>query len=185
MAPRTATTGEDGEPMSLRTRLLLTLGALFLVPLVVGVLVLAVAVPQVKGDQARNDLITNQAVVADELASHCRDLGVTARALGLEAVATTPQQATAQAVATGTARYAAVVAADGSIVAESGRRPVPGTAPQDLRRCGQDGRTGAVLAQRVSVKGGSTAQVAVTAERVDAAFLQDIQARNRLSGAIL
>ena len=37
--------------MSLRSRLWLVLGALFLVPLVVGVLVLALAVPQVRDDQ--------------------------------------------------------------------------------------------------------------------------------------
>ncbi|MDQ1586321.1 MAG: hypothetical protein QOH80_1686 [Actinomycetota bacterium] len=171
--------------MSLRSKLWLVLGALFLVPLVVGVLVLALAVPQVKDDQLRSSLATDQAVVVDELTSQCRGLGQTARLVGFESSASTPTEATAMAVDTGSASYAALLRADGSVIAQAGTPPVQGVAPLALPSCSKGGKASGAVTERVAVAGLPTAAFAVAARRLDSAYLRNLQTSDRLSGQVV
>ncbi|MGH8895009.1 MAG: hypothetical protein ACRDWY_17155, partial [Actinomycetes bacterium] len=107
--------------MSLRTRLWLVLGGLFLVPLIVGGLVLLVVVPDARSDRVSGSVESAAAAAAAEVADDCRLLGVAARSAVLAAAATTPQAAVDVVVDSGYGDYAALVGPDGTVVAESGR----------------------------------------------------------------
>jgi len=171
--------------VSLRSRLWLVLGALFLVPLVVGVLVLALAVPQVRDDQLEQSLDSGRAVVTTELKDACRLLGLTARTVGLESSATDPDLAVNNAVSGGYADYAALLGAGGAIVAEGGELPVGTAAPLRLASCSGNGAPLGLISERVPVTGVPGATTAVTANRLDMAFLEDLRRRTSMLGHIL
>ena len=121
--------------MSLRNRLWLVLGALFLVPLVVGVMVIALAVPQVKDDQLQQSLESGRAVVSTHLKDTCRLLGLTARSVGLESATSRPGLAVNNAVSGGYSDYAALLGPGGNVVAEAGELPTGSPPPQQLASC--------------------------------------------------
>ncbi|HEX6921530.1 MAG TPA: diguanylate cyclase [Actinomycetes bacterium] len=171
--------------MSLRTRLWLVLGGLFLVPLAIGVLVLGFVVPDVKREQLSRSLITDGTVVATELADECERLGLAARGLALEAAVAGPTQATSTAVAQGNADFAALVAPTGRVLAQSGELPAGSPAPGALQGCTSSGSANHVVAERVNVSGVPGAAAAVTARRLDRAFLRDLRDRNGLADDVL
>ena len=139
--------------MSLRNRLWLVLGALFLVPLVVGVMVIALAVPQVKDDQLEQSLESGRAVVSTQLKDTCRLLGLTARTVGLESATSRPDLAVTNAVRGGYSDYAALLGAEGQVVAEEGQLPPDSPAPQQLASCTGSDQPLTLIAERVPVSG--------------------------------
>jgi two-component system, cell cycle response regulator len=157
--------------VSLRTRLWLVLGAIFLVPLVVGVLVLAVVVPTVRADQVKDDLREAGSAAVAGIAQECRLLGLAARTVGLEAAARTPTEAARAAVEEGYADYAALLDGSGGVVEEFGMLPDGAPAPGELRSCSREGTTDATLAEQVDVTGVPRATTAVTAIALDADLL--------------
>ena len=171
--------------MSLRTRLWLVLGALFLIPLVVGVLVLALAVPQIKDDQLEQSLDTGRAVVTAELKDTCRLLGLTGRAVGLESATSTAATAVTNAVSGGYADYAAVLGPNGEVVAEDGDLPSGAPAPADLASCAGSDEPAGVISERASVGGVPAATTAVAATRLYQDFLEELRRRNGITGHIL
>ena len=84
--------------MSLRTRLWLVLGGLFLVPLVVGVLVVAVVVTGARGDRLSTSLDVAAGSVSARLSDDCALVGVLARDAGYAAANGSPQDAVRSAV---------------------------------------------------------------------------------------
>ena len=171
--------------MSLRNRLWLVLGALFVVPLVVGVLVLALAVPQVRDDQLEQALDTGQAVVTTELKDACRALGLTARSVGLESVTSTAATAVSNAVSGGYSDYAAVLGPSGELVEADGELPAGSSAPQDLANCSGSDEAVGLISERVPVSGGPTATSAVAALRLDQDYLEELVRRNGIGGDVL
>src|ERR687897_2662355 len=138
--------------MSLRTRLWLVLGGLFLVPLVVGVLVVAVVVMGARGDRLSTSLDVAARSVTAELSDDCALVGVLARDVGYAAANGSPQAAVQSAVSASTADYAAMIGPDGEIVAQRGELP-EGLAPSRLPSCSANQRGAPVVADRVSVSG--------------------------------
>jgi hypothetical protein len=121
--------------LSLRTRLYVVLGALFLVPILVGALVLAFVVPNIGGDLLDDRIEGSAVVVRSEIGDDCNMLGLAARSVALESALATPAKAVASAISGGYASYAAVLAPDGSVVEDDGRLP-EGTGPAaDLSPC--------------------------------------------------
>jgi two-component system, cell cycle response regulator len=171
--------------VSLRNRLWLVLGALFLVPLVVGVMVIALAVPQVKDDQLQQSLESGGAVVSTQLKDTCRLLGLTARAVGLESATSRPDLAVSNAVRGGYSDYAALLEADGAVVAEEGQLPADSPAPQQLASCTGSDQPLTLIAERVPVSGIPPATTAVTVASLDRDFLQDLRRRAAMPGEIL
>ncbi len=171
--------------MSLRSRLWLVLGALFLVPLVVGVMVIALAVPQVKDDQLEQSLESGRAVVSTQLKDTCRLLGLTARTVGLESATSRPDAAVANAVRGGYSDYAALLGAEGEVVAEEGQLPPGSPAPQQLASCTGSDQPLRLVAERVPVSGIANATTAVAVTSLDRDFLQDLRRRTAMPGEIL
>jgi diguanylate cyclase (GGDEF)-like protein len=171
--------------VSLRNRLWLVLGALFLVPLVVGVLVIVLAVPQVKGDQLEQSLASGRAVVSTQLKDTCRLLGLTARAVGLESGASRPGLAVNNAVRGGYSDYAALLGPTGEVVAEDGELPPGSPAPQQLASCTGSDQPLNVVAERVPVSGIPAATTAVAVTTLDRAFLEELRRRTAMPGQIL
>ena len=171
--------------MSLRSRLWLVLGALFLVPLVVGVMVIALAVPQVKDDQLEQSLESGRAVVSTQLKDTCRLLGLTARAVALESATSRPDLAVNNAVRGGYSDYAALLGAEGEVVAEEGQLPPDSPAPQQLASCTGSDQPLRLVAERVPVSGDPPATTAVAVTSLDREFLQDLRRRTAMPGEIL
>ena len=171
--------------MSLRNRLWLVLGALFLVPLVVGVMVIALAVPQVKDDQLQQSLESGRAVVSTHLKDTCRLLGLTARSVGLESATSRPGLAVNNAVSGGYSDYAALLGPGGNIVAEAGELPTGSPPPQQLASCSGSDQPLVVIAERVPVGGVPDVATAVAVTRLDRTFLEDLQRRTAMPGEIL
>ena len=171
--------------MSLRNRLWLVLGGLFLVPLVVGVLVIALAVPQVKDDQLVQSLESGRAVVSSQLKATCRMLGLTARAVGLESASSRPDLAVNNAVRGGYSDYAALLGPTGNVIAEEGQLPAGSPAPQKMESCSGSNQPLVVIAERVPVSGIPAAATAVAVTRLDRTYLQDLRRRTSMPGEIL
>jgi len=171
--------------VSLRTRLWLVLGALFLVPLVVGVTVIALAVPQVKDDQLHQSLESGRAVVSTQLKDSCRLLGLAARTVGLESATSRPDLAVNNAVRGGYSDYAALLDPEGEVVAEDGQLPVDSPAPQQLASCSGTDQPLRLIAERVPVSGVPPATTAVAVTTLDRGFLQDLRRRSAMPGEIM
>jgi diguanylate cyclase (GGDEF)-like protein len=138
--------------VSLRSRLWIVLAALFLLPLIVGGLLLLVLIPGVGAERVSQSARTAASSVANRIGDECRMLGLAARNAALEAVAaSSPRQALAVVVDDGHADYAALLSADASVSAQAGRSPVRD--PADLAKCSAGQVSGAVIAERVRVDG--------------------------------
>ena len=156
--------------LSLRTRLFVVLGALFLVPLIVGGLVVVFVVPHI-GDDLMDARIRDSGVaVRSEIRDECRLLGLAARAVALESGADTTTNAVANAVGGGYATYAAVLGPDGTALMQFGRLPAGAGPPGALPNCTSGQGSGPVLAQSVPVTGVTGAARAVAARSVDRAY---------------
>lgn len=140
--------------MSLRTRLLVVLAGLFLLPLAVGGLILAAVLPDARSDRASGAAGVGAAAVADELADTCAALGLAARNAALEAATTRDRQAAVDVVVqVGYAEYAALLDPAGEPVATAGTLPSDAGPPARLSLCSEAGGEGSVVAQRVPVSG--------------------------------
>ncbi len=171
--------------MSLRRRLWIVLAGLFLVPLVVGALVLLLAVPGAQSDRTENDASTASAAVRAELSDECAEVNLAAQVVALTAVAGTPQGAVT-AVADNV-DYAAVLGTDGTPQASFGRLPA-GAQADELPQC-SDRRTAStapVVAQRFAAKRGTASgPTGVVAKRLDRELLDDIRQRGSTPGEIV
>ncbi|MCY7373426.1 MAG: sensor domain-containing diguanylate cyclase [Spirochaetaceae bacterium] len=166
--------------MSLRTRLWLVLAALFLIPLVVGALVIVAVVPQARSERVDDDVRRAAAAVSAQIADQCRLLGLAARTTALEALVTSsPAKAVDMVVEAGYVDYAALLAPDGSVVAQAGDKPNGAGAPADLPRCSQDSAPAvAVLSEGVDVVDGEVGPAtAVVTRTVDRRFALDARTR--------
>ena len=170
--------------MSLRTRLWLVLGGLFLVPLVVGVLVVAVVIMGARGDRLSTSLDVAAGSVAAELSDDCALVGVLARDVGYAAANGSPQDAVQSAVSGSTGDFAALLGPGGAIVAQLGRLP-EGLQPTRLPSCSDNERGAAVVAERVSVTGVEGVDTVVVAIRLDARAMQDLRLRGGTEGEVV
>ncbi|MGH8970324.1 MAG: diguanylate cyclase [Actinomycetes bacterium] len=170
--------------MSLRTRLWLVLGALFLVPLVVGALVFFLVVPDVASHRLEDSLDTAGRSVVAEVGDECRVLGLAVRTMALEAAAADPQTAVDNASGLGLS-YAALLGPSGAEVASAGALPDGAGAPADLDRCTDQGQRSDLLAQLVTVRGVQGATTAVVARELDPALIDSLRERGGLNGEVL
>lgn len=156
--------------MSLRTRLVVVLAGLFLLPLVVGGLILAVVLPDARSDRVVGAAQVGASAVAHELTETCAALGVTARNAALEASAgDDPAGAVRLVVESGYADYAALLDSTGAAVAEAGELPAGVGEAGRLPQCSDVAAGSGVLAQRVAVSGVSDVAQSVTAVDLTAA----------------
>jgi diguanylate cyclase (GGDEF)-like protein len=162
--------------VSLRSRLWLVLGALVLLPVVVGIAVVLLVVPDVQRDQIGQRLDDQRAAAVALFADRCRGDGLVARSLALESAATSPRAAVESAVA-GQVTYAAVLDPSGKVLADAGTAPLAG--PDLLARPTCDAGTessDAVAVARVAVTGGSRPGLtAVVLTRYDPQALQSVR----------
>jgi two-component system, cell cycle response regulator len=163
--------------LSLRTRLFVVLGALFLVPLIVGGLVLVFVVPNIGDDLLDSRIQDSGVAVRSEIRDECTLLGLAARSVALESGVATPLMAVANAVGGGYASYAAVLRPDGTVLVQFGRLPAGAGPPAALPRCTTGQGSGPVLTQAVPVTGVSGAARAVAAQSVDRAYAKRLADR--------
>jgi diguanylate cyclase (GGDEF)-like protein len=163
--------------LSLRTRLFVVLGALFLVPLIVGGLVLLFVVPNIGDDLLDTRIRDSGVAVRSEIRDECTLLGLAARSVALESGVATPSTAVANAVGGGYASYAAVLRPDGTALVQFGRLPDGAGPPAALPRCTTHQGSGPVLAQAVPVTGVTGAARAVAARSVDRAYAKRLADR--------
>jgi len=172
--------------MSLRTRLWLVLGALFLIPLVVGALVIVAVVPQARSEQVDDEVRTAAVAVSAQIADQCRGLGLAARTAAVEARVTSPKDAVEALVEGGYADYAALLDPDGATAAEAGDKPRGAGAPADLPSCSRDSAPASgVLSERVDVDSETGPTTAVVTRTVDRAYMLDLRTRASASGAVV
>ncbi len=172
--------------MSLRTRLWLVLGALFLVPIIAGVLVVT-AVVMGAGDNRLASIEASADAVAAELADDCTLAGLLARDVGFEAGGTSPEQAVGAAVAPSYGDYAALLGPGSRVVAESGTLPA-GLDVSRLPSCSRArgaGVSAAVVADIVPVDGVDGVASSVVALRLDADGMGDLRRRAGTDGEIV
>jgi diguanylate cyclase (GGDEF)-like protein len=172
--------------VSLRRRLWLVLGGLFLVPLAVGALVLLLVVPDARNDRVNADVDSAAVAVRAELTDECRNVGLAARVGALESVVSKPETAAGNLVSRGDVDYAAVLDGSGAAVATAGALP-GNPAPAQVRACSADRSTGAALiAERVGiVDPAHPGRVVVVAKRLDRELLDEARARSGTSGAVV
>ena len=174
--------------MSLRRRLWLVLGGLFLVPLAVGGLVLLLVVPDARSDRVSDDVDSAAAAVRAELIDECRSLGlavqVAALSLGSESAPILGDLVRNSAI-----DYAAVFDGDGTAVAEAGQLPPGVSDPQNLPACtaiASGDAMSPVLAQRQALVGDTTgAGEAVVVKRLDSELMTDLRTRSAADAVVL
>jgi len=172
--------------MSLRTRLWLVLGALFLIPLVVGALVIVAVVPQARSEQVDDDFRTAALAVSAQIADQCRGLGLAARTAAVEARVNSPREAVEAIVEGGYADYAALLGPDGATVAEAGDEPGGAGPPADLPSCSRDSAPASgALSERVDIASETGPTTAVVTRSVDGRFVRDLRARAVASGDVV
>jgi diguanylate cyclase (GGDEF)-like protein len=170
--------------MSLRTRLWLVLGGLFLVPLVVGVLVVAVVVMDARGDRLSTSLDVAAGSVTAELSDDCALVGVLARDVGYAAANGSSQDAVRSAVSGSTADFAALLGPEGEIVAQQGRLP-EGLRVTEVPSCSRNQPGAPVVADQVSVTGVDDVDSVVVAIRLDSRAMQDLRLRGGTEGEVV
>jgi diguanylate cyclase (GGDEF)-like protein len=170
--------------MSLRTRLWLVLGGLFLVPLVVGVLVVAVVVMGARGDRLSTSLDLAARSVSSELSDDCALVGVLARDVGYAAANGSPQDAVRSAVSPSTGDYAALLGPGGVVVAQQGRLP-SGLRVAELPSCSRNQKGAPVVADEVTVSGVDGVDSVVVARLLDSRAMQDLRLRGGTEGEVL
>ena len=174
--------------MSLRRRLWLVLGGLFLVPLAVGALVLLLVVPDARNDHVTADVDAAAVTVHAELADECRNVGLAARAGALESVVSEPEKAVGNLVGRGDVDYAAVLDGTGAALATAGALPAGNPQPAQLRQCSSQRPTGAgaVVAERVDITDPAhPGRVVVVAKRLDRELLDEVRSRSGTSGDVV
>jgi diguanylate cyclase (GGDEF)-like protein len=174
--------------VSLRRRLWLVLGGLFLVPLAVGALVLLFVVPGARNDHVTADVDAAAGTIRAELTDECRTVGLAARAGALESVVSNPAKAVGNAVGTGEVDYAAVLDGSGAAVASAGALPAGAPQPAQLRPCSSPraSAAGIVIAERVSINDPThPGRVVVVAKRLDRELLDEVRSRSGTSGAVV
>jgi two-component system, cell cycle response regulator len=171
--------------LSLRTRLYVVLGALALVPVLVGALVLIFVVPSVGTDRLENRIPAAGDAVRSEIRDECLLLGLAARAVALEAGVASPATALDNAVHGGYASYAAVLRRDGSVIAASGRLADGAGPPAELPACTDARGSGPVIAGSVPVEGVAGAASAVAAQSLDAGFVDRLIRRAGADGDVI
>jgi diguanylate cyclase (GGDEF)-like protein len=173
--------------VSLRRRLWLVLGGLFLVPLAVGALVLLLVVPDARSARATDDVDRGALAVRSELTDECRTLGLAVRVTALESVVRDPARAVRTMVGSGSVDYAAVLGPNGTVVAEAGQLPAGSARPDALAPCSNPGTAAApVLAERVDIADETTpGRSAVVAKRLDRELLDELRARSGASDLVL
>jgi diguanylate cyclase (GGDEF)-like protein len=172
--------------VSLRTRLFLVLGALFLVPIMVGALVLALVIPGIASDRLQKELAAGSVAVSNEIADECQLLGLAARTVALEAASSSTAEAVRTTVRSGYASYAAVLAPDKTVAAQAGSLPAGVAGPGALTSCTRSRQAGPVLADSVPVTGAPGVQTAVVARVLDRAFLAKLADRaGMVSGQVV
>jgi diguanylate cyclase (GGDEF)-like protein len=175
--------------MTLRSRLWMVLAGLFLVPLVVGALVLLLVVPGARSNRTDQDLITASAGVRAELVDECTQMGLAAKAAALQSQVNAPGVAAQALVNDGDADYVAVLDDAGKVQASAGTPPPEtGKQPSELPRCTDSNGTSTspVVSQQATVHlpgGGSL--TAVAAERLDDELLADVRARSTAVGQVV
>ncbi|MDP8909251.1 MAG: diguanylate cyclase [Chloroflexota bacterium] len=170
--------------MSLRTKLWLVLGLLFLLPMVVAAGLVTVAIPQAMAERTASALATDRAVVTNKLLDACEQLGLAARSLALEAAVTSPRSAVPLAEGLPYVDYAALLGPQADVVAERGALPGAVRAG-DLSSCSRGAATSAVIAERVDVRSVPGTATAVTAKTLNRAYLDSLRADNGLRAQIL
>jgi diguanylate cyclase (GGDEF)-like protein len=174
--------------VSLRRRLWLVLGGLFLVPLAVGGLVLLLVVPTAQSDRVSGNVDSSAAAVRVELIDQCRTLGVAARAAAL-ALGSDAEQVLDDLVGDGAVDYAAILDGESALVAESGRLPAGSGDPQDLPPCTADASPGSVvpvLSQSQPLVGDTTgAGEAVVAKILRGELVTDLRTRSAADEVVL
>ena len=169
-------------------RLWLVLGGLFLVPLVVGALVLLLVVPDARNDQVATNVDVAAVTVHAELTDECRNVGLAARVGALESVVSDPERAVGNLVSRGDVDYAAVLDDSGAAVATAGALPAGSPQPAQLRQCSSQRPTGAgaVVAERVSINDPAhPGRVVVVAKRLDRELLDEVRSRSGTSGDVV
>jgi two-component system, cell cycle response regulator len=176
--------------MTLRSRLWLVLAGLFLVPLVVGALVLLLVVPGARTDRTDQDATRASAAVTGQLVDECTLLGLVATSAALQSQVASPATAAHDLVdKQGAAAYVAVLDDSGTLLASAGTPP-PGTGkqPRGLPACTDTSSTSStpVVSQQATVHlpgGGSL--TAVAAVPLDDQLLADVQARSATIGEVV
>ena len=153
-------------------RLWLVVGALALMPLLVGGLVASLLVPNVMDSQSERHTESLGAAVAAELRSACRLAGSSARALALDAAsAQAPSDALDRTIDTGAVTYAALITGDGRVTASAGDPPAGLPDPARAPRCSAGTSAGATVSERVRIRAdrlrGITEAVVASAVDID------------------
>ncbi len=175
--------------MSLRHRLYRVVGALVLVPLLVLGALAVVIFRQAVDEQWGVALDAASSSVAGVLADACRQAGLAARMVALEATTSTPDKAVARAVNGEYAEYAAVLGRGGRRLAQQG--PPPGAVePSTVPVCsgGAVGRAEPpVVAERVTVSAPNDPRLrlAVTATALDRDYLRRLRGRLGLAAELV
>ena len=167
--------------MSLHRRLYLVVGALAFVPLLVGAFFAAVLLPAAAREARAEQVGAAARSVATALTEMCRQTGITARGVALEAALRDPGLAVRQAVEARYASYAAVLDPAGRVLAEAGALPAGAPPAAALPGCsaGATGATGGILAERVAVSDPARPELAgaVGVTVLDAAALRELAGR--------
>ena len=174
--------------MSLRRRLWLVLGGLFLVPLAVGALVLLLVVPDARNDHVTADVDSAAVTVRAELTDECRNVGLAARAGALESVVSGPETAVGNLVSRGDVDYAAVLDGTGAAVATAGALPGDNPQPAQVPQCSSQRPTGVVdvVAERVSINDPAhPGRVVVVAKALDRELLDEVRSRSGTDGEVV
>ncbi len=109
--------------MSLRLRLSLAFVFVVLAPLLLAALLLSRGVPGFGGDAARQRVATSAAAVSNELSARCSLAGDVANTIAYQSAAGSPQASVVDAVGRDGVSYAAVLGADGKVLAQAGKLP--------------------------------------------------------------
>lgn len=161
--------------MSLRTRLSLVFALVALLPLLVGVILVAVLVPRALTDQVRARLTAGRALVTSEVAHLCGQLGLAAEIVGrLAASSGQPQLAAANVVTRGLASYAVFDPASGTAGVAGVLPGEPANIPAgELDSCTGSSDIPGVLSERVSVRDTRGRVLGVAAAAIPAAGALD------------
>jgi diguanylate cyclase (GGDEF)-like protein len=136
--------------MTLRSRLMLVLGALVLAPLVAGAVLVTIAVPRAAADRAESTLVAARSGVTQTLITRCGTAGSAVRALARDLGVTDPKSAAQGVVSDGLVDWAAVLDQKGAVVAQAGTVPA-GVDLSDAGRCSRGEAVAGAVADRTRV----------------------------------
>ena len=157
--------------MTLHRRLWLVLAGLFLVPVVVGALVLLLVVPDARTARVADDVAAASRSVISTLGRQCVAVTLAARSAVAESAATSPQQVTGKLVQGRLVDYAAVLEGR-TVLAQAGRLP-GGATPDAVPDCAHGPASPTVPVVAAQQQGdaagdGQGTRLGVAATRLDA-----------------